>query len=336
MSHTYSGEVILNYVANGIYPAGSSQNQQRSIRCYAANFIVKEGRLYYKKKSGKELRVVMSDDQREEIYMENHTTPKGTHHGIERTFQRIAAIWYWYGLKDYLRLRVGTCEVCQQSKKMKTVVPKPKPKPIKSSKPLDVVGIDLIGPLPQTKYGNCFIITMTCHFSKWVVAYPLKDKCGTEISSKLVDYMYTFGPPNVFLVGRGKEFMTLVNDAIFQEFKIKNRIPSASYPRCVSHKGNAGQNLKQMLSKLANQHQTDWDEYVKSSVFKINTTYQTSTQFTPYEVLFGRTVDMLSELDDAAEEIQGDASAENYEVSISNPMQSYEEMACIGPIIEIQ
>ena len=38
------------------------------------------------------------------------------------------------------------------------------------------IGIDLVGPLPETFRGNKYLITCTCYFSKWPEAAPLKGK----------------------------------------------------------------------------------------------------------------------------------------------------------------
>ena len=38
------------------------------------------------------------------------------------------------------------------------------------------VGIDLIGPLPETKRGNRYVVTLVDYFSKWPEAEPLQDK----------------------------------------------------------------------------------------------------------------------------------------------------------------
>ena len=53
--------------------------------------------------------------------------------------------------------------------------------------PLPIMGmfyrwyVDLVGPSPQSEFGNFFIMVMIEHFSKWVevVAIPTKESCET-------------------------------------------------------------------------------------------------------------------------------------------------------------
>lgn len=49
------------------------------------------------------------------------------------------------------------------------------------------IGIDLVGPLPETSQGNKYLINCTCYFSKWPEAAPLKTK-----SAKGMDECYIF------------------------------------------------------------------------------------------------------------------------------------------------
>lgn len=67
--------------------------------------------------------------------------------------------------------------------------------PIKPEGRWDVLGMDLIGPLPITPSGHTYIITMTDLYTKWVVAYPLKDKIGPSVAMAIMTMIYTFGPP---------------------------------------------------------------------------------------------------------------------------------------------
>jgi hypothetical protein len=47
------------------------------------------------------------------------------------------------------------------------------------------VGIDLIGPLPKTKSGNRYIITLVDYFSKWPEAAALPNKKAESVASFL-------------------------------------------------------------------------------------------------------------------------------------------------------
>ena len=44
------------------------------------------------------------------------------------------------------------------------------------------VGMDLIGPLPETPCGNKYIATLTGYFSKWAETAPLQNKSALAVA----------------------------------------------------------------------------------------------------------------------------------------------------------
>ena len=60
------------------------------------------------------------------------------------------------------------------------------------------MGIDLIGPLPETKKGNKYIVTLLDYFSKWPEACPIPNKTALAVAQllfemfcRLVIFIYT-------------------------------------------------------------------------------------------------------------------------------------------------
>ena len=69
-----------------------------------------------------------------------------------------------------------SCDRCQRgNKKLKKAVGGLHPIPVKPNI-FHQVGMDLIGPLPETPRGNKYVIMLTDYFSKWAEAAPLPSK----------------------------------------------------------------------------------------------------------------------------------------------------------------
>ena len=49
------------------------------------------------------------------------------------------------------------------------------------------IGVDLIGPLPETERGNKYIMTASCLFSKWLEAKALSDKTADGVTEFLLE-----------------------------------------------------------------------------------------------------------------------------------------------------
>lgn len=68
------------------------------------------------------------------------------------------------------------------------------------------VGVDLIGPLPETPRGNKYIMTVSCLFSKWPEATALPDKCADGVAEFLFKCFTRHGCCKIKISDQGREF----------------------------------------------------------------------------------------------------------------------------------
>ena len=52
--------------------------------------------------------------------------------------------------------------------------------------------MDMVGPMPRTVSGNRYILTVVDHFTKHVVAYPLRDKDAAPITPQILKEFVTW------------------------------------------------------------------------------------------------------------------------------------------------
>ena len=76
----------------------------------------------------------------------------------------------------------------------------------------EILGIDLIGPLPATEAGHKHVCTVTDLFTKWVFARPVKSKSSADVADVILELIYSYGPPTKIISDRGGEF---VNEVMF-------------------------------------------------------------------------------------------------------------------------
>ena len=74
-----------------------------------------------------------------------------------------------------LYLQIRTCDICQRTnRKLTTGIPELHP--VKVYSPWYHLRIDFVGPLPTASDGNCYILTISDYFSKWVEAVCTRNK----------------------------------------------------------------------------------------------------------------------------------------------------------------
>ena len=70
--------------------------------------------------------------------------------------------------------------------------------------------MDLIGPLKLTSHGNQYLLTMTCYFSKWNEAFPIRDKSAVSVAQAIYSAYCRHGAPNEIITDQGREFVNQV------------------------------------------------------------------------------------------------------------------------------
>ena len=97
------------------------------------------------------------------------------------------------------------CNLCTR----KTPAPKPKTAfvPISAGAPLELVAVDILGPLPESKSGNTYILVVSDYFTKWMEVYPIPNQEAITVCKKLVDEFFCrFSLPKQLHSDQGPQF----------------------------------------------------------------------------------------------------------------------------------
>src|SRR6266516_543428 len=114
-------------------------------------------------KNGQDKRVAKATEL-ETILHNGHSSPLAGHYNTASTKHRIMQDYYWPKMGKNIADYVQRCEPCQRRGKPKRTEGL---NPIKVTEILEMWGMDIVGPLPETKQGNKYIIVATEYLSKW-------------------------------------------------------------------------------------------------------------------------------------------------------------------------
>ena len=103
-----------------------------------------------------------------------HESPMSGYLGINKTYHKIINHFYWPPLISDVSKYCKTCHTCQMVGKPNQTIPKAQLQPIPASdEPFSRILIDCVGPLPRTKSGNEYLLTIMCTSTRFPEAIPL-------------------------------------------------------------------------------------------------------------------------------------------------------------------
>ncbi|CAF1042168.1 unnamed protein product [Brachionus calyciflorus] len=212
---------------------------------------------------------------------------------------------------------IKQCEVCQKTKNP-TTLPKAPLKSIKCHYPMQLVTMDIVGPLAITSNGNKYILVICCHFSKFVVLFSLAEQQAETVANSLLEFILVFGLFTNVLTDQGTNFQSELMKKLYGLLDIYELKTSAYHPQCNGITERFNRTLKTMLSCFSNENQNNWDQLIKKLAFAYNSSVHNATNYTPYELMFGRKPKLLIDLVIRSPEpiVSVDELAENSELSI--------------------
>ncbi|KAL0153020.1 hypothetical protein M9458_051619 [Cirrhinus mrigala] len=226
---------------------------------------------------------------REQVLSVAHDKVAG-HLGVAKTRYRVTR-HFWPGINSDVSKFCRSCHTCQMVGKPNQVIsPAPlTPIPV-IGEPFDRIVLDCVGPLPKTKSGHAYLLTLMCAATRFPEAIPILSLRAKTIVKALVGFFSTFGLPRVVQTDQGTNFMSRVFNQILTQLHIKHIVSSPYHPESQGSLERFHQTLKTMLRTYCTQSEKEWDEGLPLLLFAVRETVQESLGFSPAELVFAHTV----------------------------------------------
>ena len=235
--------------------------------------------------------IVVPRVYRPEILNLAHETPMSGHLGVNKTYHKILNHFYWPGLKSDVSQHCKSCHTCQMVGKPNQTIPKAQLQPIPAfDEPFSRVIIDCVGPLPKTKKGCEYLLTIMCASTRFPEAIPLRNIKAKTIVNALVKFFTFVGLPKSIQSDQGSNFMSGIFQQVMYELGIKQYKSSAYHPESQGALERFHQTLKNMIRSYCFDTEKDWDEGIHLLLFAVRESVQESLGFSPFELVFGHTV----------------------------------------------
>ncbi len=148
---------------------------------------------------------------------------------------------------------------------------------------MQVVAVDILGPLPESTAGNSYILVAGDYFTKWIEAYAIPNQEAVTVAQKLVDQMFCrFSPPDQLHSDQGKQFESVVMQEVCKILVIKKSRTSPCHPQCDGLVERSNRTLLSMLATTTHSHPYDWENQLLKVCVAYNTSVHASTGYTPF------------------------------------------------------
>ena len=222
---------------------------------------------------------------RDKVLTEVHSCPTAGHLGEEKTRGRLKERFYWPGHWNDVHT---WCKTCGQCASRKTPVPKARAalQPVKTGHPMQLMAMDILGPLPESTAGNRYVLVIADYFTKWIEAFPMANQEAGTVANLLVDKVFSrFSMPEQLHSDQGSQFESEVIAAICKLLHINKSRTTPYHPQVVER---FNRTLLAMLSTTIEEHPFEWEEHLKKVCFAYNTSVHATTGETPFSLMFGR------------------------------------------------
>ena len=216
-----------------------------------------------------------------------HDGVGGNHLGKDKTLKKMKDRFWRPGLssavEEYCRACL-TCAKCKSGRK-----PRAPLQPMGSGYPMQRVHTDVVGPLPRTRRGNRYILTVQCSFTKWVEAYPLSNqRAATCARAFVTNWVYRYGVPDCIHSDQGRNFESNLYKEMSQLLHMNKTRTTAYHPQGNGQVENFHRTLKSLLKTQVDEHHDRWDEHLGSCMMAYRSSVHASTGYSPFCVMFGR------------------------------------------------
>ena len=267
--------------------------------------FVKENGLVYRvteQDSGESRKqLVVPAKYRDAVMKMAHSTTLSGHLGRAKTLTRVQAHFFWPGVGEEIARFVRSCDICQKTVDRGRVKPAPlQPLPIIDT-PFERVAVDLIGPIePRASDGSRYILSLVDMATRWPEALALKNIETTTVAEAMVSIFCRVGIPKQVLSDRGTQFTSSMMEEVLRLLSCKGLHTTPYHPMTNGLCERFNGTLKKMLKRMVSEQPREWHRFIAPLLFAYREAPQSSTRFSPFEMVYGRSVrgplQMLREL----------------------------------------
>ena len=256
------------------------------------HLLIKNGLLYWKTRQGQAVKMVFQFvvPQRHRGTVLDGCHREAAHQGQCHSIALMQERFWWPGMTHDLRNRIMKCSRCRKYEAALPVAPM---KPLTCSSLGELLHVDFTSieetvPLREDPVIRN-VLVLQDHFSKYVVAYVVKDQTARTAAETLrIGYFGLYGAPAYLASDQGKAFMGHVITHLCELYGVQKLRTSPYHAQTNSQVERMNHMIIRMIGKLEAEKKACWSEHLPELLMAYNATCSAVTGYSPYYLLFGR------------------------------------------------
>ena len=233
--------------------------------------------------------LVLPQSCRQTVLEVAHQIPLAGHLGKNKTADRVRQRFYWPTLFKDVEYLCKSCAECQKCSTRRGPRAPMVPLPI-VQEPFKRIAMDVVGPLPRSRSGNRFILVICDYATRYPEAFALKSVDAEHVAEALVTLFSRVGMADEILTDQGTNFTSKLLAELYRLLHVKALRTSPYHPQTDGLVERFNRTLKSMLRKTTAEDGKDWDKALPYVLFAYREVPQSTTGFSPFELLYGRAV----------------------------------------------
>ena len=254
--------------------------------------LIKNGLLYHKTQQGPADEIVFQFivPQRHRSATLDGCHQEAAHQGQCRSTTLMQECFWWPGMTRDLRNHIKKCGRCRKYEAAPPVVPM---KPLTCSGLGELLHVDFTSieetvPLKEEPV-IWNVLVLQDHFSKYVVAYVVKDQTAHTATETLRNgYFGLFGAPAYLISDQGKAFMGHIISQLCDLYGVQKLRTLPYHAQTNGQVEHMNQMIICMIGKLEEDKKACWSKHLLELLLAYNATCSAVTRYSPYYLLFGR------------------------------------------------
>ena len=286
---------IINYLINYILP--EDNKTAREILLKEEDFIIIDDILYHitvntgHSQFQPVFQLYVPQNLKQYMLVLNHDSTFGGHTGKAKMLSLMKPRYYWKHMTRDIQNYVKTCPSCLATKSMPNPIKPPLLLRDRVEIPFHTVFLDSMGPFKPSKNGYVHLVVAVCYFTRYIIAWPTTNITASKMAREFHDNVATkVGFSKRICSDRGSSFIGQMFKEMCQIFGIKQSFGASYQPATQGCVERANRSILQLLRNFVDTQQKFWDMYIPSVTFALNSTVTNATNFTPFQMVYGRNV----------------------------------------------